>query len=130
MALSPGRDRSVLRSMISFVARKMRQRRLPVTVRLPACPSDFCVSINTCVCVCVCMCVRVEIRTRNRTTRKQRKIHTHRTGAAKTRRRRGRRVTGFGGWSHDFHLRRRRWPTSSAYFWTCLSCLPKSNGSR
>lgn len=47
--------------------------------------------------VCACVCVRVEIRTRNRTTRKQRKIHTHRTGAAKTRRRRGRRVTGFWG---------------------------------
>lgn len=72
MALSPGRDRSLLRSMISFVARKMRQRRLPV----PAC-------LRVHQHLCVCVCVRVEIRTRNRTTREQRKIHTHRTGAAK-----------------------------------------------
>lgn len=50
VALSPGRDRSMQRSMISFVARKMRQRRLPVPACLPA-----CVSINTCACVCVCV---------------------------------------------------------------------------
>lgn len=92
------------------------------------CGSDVYLCLPACLRVhqhlCVCVCVRVEIRTRNRTKRKQRKIHTHRTGAAKSAGERGGREASdrFGGWSHDFHLRRRRWPTSSAYFWLCL-CL-------
>lgn len=89
-----------------------------------AAATSTCVCLPACVSINTCACVRVEIRTRNRTTRKQRKIHTHRTGAAKSAGEGGGREASdrFGGWSHDFHLRRRRWPTSSAYFWLCL-CL-------
>lgn len=95
----------------------------------PACLPDWLLRVHQHLCVRVCVCVlkfehEIEQRGRNGKFTRTAQGQLRPEGGG------GGEWQVFGGWSHDFHLRRRRWPTSSAYFWTCLSCLPKSSGSR